>query len=375
MNLDIDNWKSFKVNKILTIYNGRGITTEEIELNPGNFTVVQSGEENNGVLGKISLNYCESMEYTYTEKPCLTVARSGSAGFVSFQKNGCVVGDSAKILLLDDEIASTEVYVFIQTILTANRFKYTYGRKVTETKYMNDIIDLPVKHNDDGSIYIDKDCKYTDEGYVPDWQFMEQYIKDLHYKPIKTDISNEQYEINIDEWKEFIFGNLIDEPYKGKCINKDDVVIAESENNSIHYITRTAEDNGCELNAQLSEVDPDYIEDGNAITIGDTTATCFYQEKQFITGDHMVVVRAPWLNKYNAMFIVGLLTREQYKYSYGRAYLKGRIKETIIKLPVKRDKSNNIIIDEEKKYSSDGYIPDWEFMEQYIKKLPYSDRL
>ncbi len=38
------------------------------------------------------------MGYTYTEKPCLTVARSGSAGFVSFQINGCAVGDSANIL-------------------------------------------------------------------------------------------------------------------------------------------------------------------------------------------------------------------------------------------------------------------------------------
>ena len=29
----------------------------------------------------------------------LTAARSGSAGFVSFQPNGCVVGDSAKVLI------------------------------------------------------------------------------------------------------------------------------------------------------------------------------------------------------------------------------------------------------------------------------------
>ena len=97
--------------------NGKGITKEEVEENEGLFKVVQSGETNNGVLGKIDLNYCKRMNYTFTEKPCLTVARSGSAGFVSFQINGCVVGDSAKILLLEDDIATTEHYLFLQTYL------------------------------------------------------------------------------------------------------------------------------------------------------------------------------------------------------------------------------------------------------------------
>lgn len=43
------------------------------------------------------------MKYTILERAYLTVARSGSAGFVSFQPDGCVVGDSAKILLLPEK--------------------------------------------------------------------------------------------------------------------------------------------------------------------------------------------------------------------------------------------------------------------------------
>lgn len=167
INLRADCWKPFKVSSILTILNGKGITTEEIEDNPGDFTVVQSGEENNGVLGKISLDYCKSVGYTYSEKECLTVARSGSAGFVSFQKFGCVVGDSAKILLLDEKVANTYVYLFVRTVLMANKYKYAYGRKVTENKYMDDYIELPAK----------------DElgEWVPDWEYMKNYIKSLPY--------------------------------------------------------------------------------------------------------------------------------------------------------------------------------------------------
>lgn len=179
--LDIENWKGFKVGKILTILNGSGITKEEIDENPGTFTVVQSGEENNGVLGMIDRSYCIRMNYTISDKPCLTVARSGSAGFVSFQDDGCVVGDSAKILLLPDDIATTPRYLFVQTVLLANRFKYAYGRKVTEEKYMSDVIVLPICRRRDGSPVIDKTKRFSEEGFLPDWEFMDDYIKSLPY--------------------------------------------------------------------------------------------------------------------------------------------------------------------------------------------------
>ena len=179
--LSIDQWEEFYVFKILKMYNGKGITKEEIGENPGKLNVVQSGEENNGLLGKIDIDYCRSMQYTMTEKSCLTVARTGSAGFVSFQVEGCVVGDSAKILVLEDNVAKKGVYLFIQTVLMANRFKYAYGRKVTEVKYLNDIIKLPIKRNKDMTPYIDETQHYSDKGYVPDWGYMDGYIKHLPY--------------------------------------------------------------------------------------------------------------------------------------------------------------------------------------------------
>ena len=179
--LDLNKWKEFVVGRLFVMLNGKGITQEEIAENEGDFTAIQSGEDNNGVIGKIDLNYCKQMNYTYTLKPCLTVARSGSAGYVAFQNNGCVVGDSAKILLLPDEVASVEHYLFLQTILTANRFKYTYGRKVTADKYLNDIINLPIKYNPNHTPFYDSSHRYSDAGYVPDWDFMEKYMKSLPY--------------------------------------------------------------------------------------------------------------------------------------------------------------------------------------------------
>lgn len=114
----------------------------------------------------IDYDYCKSKGYTISEDACLTVARSGSAGFVSFHPTGCVVGDSAKILKFKNcSVGNTYTYLFLRTVLMANKYKYTYGRKVTEDKYMTLNIMLPYK----------KDKK------EPDWTFMENYIKSLPY--------------------------------------------------------------------------------------------------------------------------------------------------------------------------------------------------
>ena len=49
---------------------------------------------------------------------------------------------------------------------------------------------------------------------------------------------------------------------------------------------------------------------------------------------------------------------EKYKYGYGRVVSKDRLKELYLYLPV--DKNKN---------------PDWEYMEAFIKSLPYSSNL
>lgn len=179
--------------------------------------------------------------------------------------------------------------------------------------------------------------------------------------------------MNLDtyNWKEFRFGDLISEIYKSKSINKDDLTTASCSQNSIRYITRTGVNNGCELLADISKIDCEYIQEGNAISIGDTTATCFYQSEKFITGDHMVIVRANWLNNIIAFYIITILNKEQYKYSYGRAFLMERIQNTIVKLPVLLNDDSTPFIDESKKYSKNGYVPDWDKMENYIKSLKY----
>lgn len=356
MNLEINQWKEFKLYAIFTIHNGKGITKEEIEENEGDFTVVQSGEENNGVLGKISREYCEMMDYTFCDEPCLTVARSGSAGYVSFQINGCVVGDSAKILLLDKSIASVELYVFLQTLLTANRFKYAYGRKVTESKYMNDVVKLPIQCDSNGTPLIDKTKKYSDEGYIPDWEWMKTYIKSLNYKPLTTKNKSDSVpNLNIEGWKEFRVGDFFD-IHPTKFI--EGVSAGDCVGFGVPLVVNSAENNGV---AGFCDLEP--TEKGGIITFSDTTEgnTFFYQDTPFIGFAHvqgMYPKTRVW-SKYELLFFSTMLMFDSRgKYSYGRKMRRDTISEILIKLPV--DATGE---------------PDWSFMEKYMKSLPYGDRL
>lgn len=339
MNLDISQWKPFKVSDVFLLYNGSGITKEEIECNQGDFPAIQSGEENNGCIGKIDKNYCKEMGYTYSDEPCLTVARTGSAGYVAYQPYGCVVGDSAKILILKDKkCKSPLVYLFLKTILMANQYKYTYGRKVTEEKYLSEIIMLPATLDN-----------------KPDWDFIEKYIKSLNHKPLSTanQEGGDSLTFDVDLWKEFCLGDIFD-IRKGKRLTSDDQTDGETP-----YIGAIDSNNGV-----ANYIGQEAIHEGNTISLSynGSVGEAFYQPKPFwATDDVNVLYFRPEnnvsFNKYIALFFCAVLRQEKYRYSYGRKWVLESMRTTKVKLP-----------------SKDGK-PDFKFMENYMRSLPYGDRI
>lgn len=161
------------------------------------------------------------------------------------------------------------------------------------------------------------------------------------------------------QWKGITIKSFCDWPYKATAYNAIELQLCPEDSiNTLPYITRTDVNNGCKSFVAKTDDIID-VEKANAITIGDTTATINYQEKDFICGDHMVVLRSTHFNKYVGLFIVTLLNKERFRYNYGRAFNKEIIANTELKLPVVPNTD----------------IPDWQFMEDYIKSLPYSANL
>lgn len=86
----------------------------------------------------------------------------------------------------------------------------------------------------------------------------------------------------------------------------------------------------------------------------------FYHDNKVWVSDNANVfyIRKWALNKYIAMFLITILKLEQFRFSYWMTWKKDRLVWFTIKLPIDKD-----------------WNPDWDFMENYIKSLPYSSSL
>lgn len=371
MDLNVQDWKDFKLSSIMTITNGKGITDNEIIENIGTLPAIQGGESDNGILGYIDESYCKENNYPIINENCLTVARVGTAGFVSFHDR-CVVGDKAKALtFIDKSIASVAKYMFMCSVLNQNRYKYSYGRGLVTDVYMSEILKLPIQHNPDGTPIIDADKTYSDEGYIPDWQFMEDYIKSLHSEPITTTrgVAAESLLLGVEKWKEFKLSDVFIAETGNTDITQElltddgEIVVSAGEGNT-GVIGR------CSVEAKIFPQ--------NTITL-DMFGFAFPRPYKYKMVTHARIfslsVKEHIMSRKQSIFMATMLNNSGYKYAYGRMCSWERVKNDTVSLPIQRDASGNPVIDPDKKYSDKGYIPDWDFMERYIDSLPYSDKI
>lgn len=103
------------------------------------------------------------------------------------------------------------------------------------------------------------------------------------------------------------------------------------------YIVRTGSCNGQKGFINESE---DYLNEGNTISFGQDTATMFYQEKPYFTGDKIKILTAKFdgFNKYNAWFFMSSMKKGFYSFSWGTSsFSVDIIKEQKLNLPVIND--------------------------------------
>lgn len=228
-------------------------------------------------------------------------------------------------------------------MLKANKYRYNYGRQANKT--------LP---------YIEVVLPVASDGR-PDWAWMDNFMAKYYQGPLKSNVQSPGLALPTDAWAEFRIGTLFDSITKAEAYSNDDLEFGNVlTDHVIPHVTRTDENNAVDsfvVNASFSG-----LERGNAIVIGDTTATISYQPEDFIAGDHIVVMRARWLNTYTGLFLVSILQKERFRYSYGRAFIKSSIADTRVMLPATIDAKGQ-------------KVPDWGWMEQYMKSLAYGDLL
>lgn len=347
MNLEINKWRRFYLGRLFTIKKGKRLTSADQE--EGENIYIGAIDSNNGVANHIGQQPIHSGN-------TISLSYNGSVGEAFYQPGPYWATDDVNALYPVFEGFNQYIGLFVVTVIRQEKYRFSYGRKWTLDNMKNSDILLPVLHNVDGSVYIDKQHRYSDDGYVPDWGFMENYIKSLHYKPLTTKNTVVQASaLNIDKWKEFKIGDLFDVELSKGDIKLDDMSVGdiplvssgETNNGVVGYIDKNGDGK--------AEIFSD-----NRITV-DMFCNVFYQDTPFYAVSHgRVNILNPkfGLTKNIGLFIATIIKQEQYKYSYGRAVYSNVIANMVIKLPVTREGT-----------------PDWQFMENYIKFLPYGDRL
>jgi restriction endonuclease S subunit len=180
-------------------------------------------------------------------------------------------------------------------------------------------------------------------GSVPRW-VKSTKLPDL--SKTKEPLINRSVPLDATDWQPFKLSSLF-EIKKGKRLTK-----ANMSRGKFPFIGSSDSHNG--MTALVSSA----IHEGNTITVcyNGSVAEAFYQPRSFWASDDVNVLypRGFQLNKYIGLFLASVIKQEKYRYNYGRKWHTERMKESVIKLPVKHS------------------TPDWEWMESFIKSMHYS---
>lgn len=164
-----------------------------------------------------------------------------------------------------------------------------------------------------------------------DFDFMESFIAELEAERIAEleaylkvsgldnyELSDEELKALRDydsmEWREYKLGELFEVKTYKKRFDANKVTLVSKGGSP--YVVRKSTENG--IKGFISE-DDSYLNEGNTISFGQDTATSFYQEQPYFTGDKIKILKPKFngFNKDNAQFFVSAITRSFSKFSWG----------------------------------------------------------
>ena len=283
---------------------------------PAEINFVSSQGDNNGVVSKVK----KIAGIKIYPAGVITVPLKGTVLAAHVQVEQCYVAHQIAVLSPLKSMTLQEK-LFYCTCIQHNAYRFSYGRQADKTLGE---MELP--------------------SVLPDWVYSHQI------KPLTTKNNSPTVHIEHDVWCEYQIGKLF-EIQKGKRLTKEDM-----EEGFDNYLGAIDNNNGIR-----QKINAEYLWKPNCISVNynGSVGEAFYQSEPFWASDDVnILYPKGWeLNKYIGLFIATVIKAERPKYNYGRKWKKEVMKKSVIKLPTKNGE------------------PDWQYMENYIKSLPYSDRI
>ncbi|MEV4098091.1 restriction endonuclease subunit S [Streptosporangium saharense] len=200
--------------------------------------------------------------------------------------------------------------------IKANRYRYNFGRQANRSLASLELPDA-----------------------VPEWVHQVEIPEFFDGQPVTP------VELDVVNWAPFRLDQLF-ELVRGRHVLK-----RLMEPGRTPYVSASAINNGI---SAMIDVPPDH--QGGLITISSngSVGEAFYQPDPFIASGDVTVLRPKLpLSEAASLFVCTLLYAEKFRWNYGRKWSIGRLKDSVVRLPV----------------SSDGQ-PDWDEAERFVKSLP-----
>lgn len=152
-------WKVFCIGEIYTIKSGCALTKDKMK--SGNLPFIGASANNNAVT-----NFVSNMNNS-VDKNVVSINFNGSVGEAFYHPYKALFSGDVKRLHLKNCKDNKYINLFIITMIKNQKNKYNYGYKFSESRMKRQYIKLPV-----------------DDAGNPDYEYMEQYIKNLEYNKI-----------------------------------------------------------------------------------------------------------------------------------------------------------------------------------------------
>ena len=325
-------WEEFLFPKIFSeIFIAK--SSDSNALSKGDIPFVGRSSVNNGFQGLYHVS-----ESKIVKKNCITVSMVGEPrAFYQPYDFTC----SQNILVLRNEILNKDISKFLISIINSYLISkgFGYGYPVGLNRVIKNKLMLPV--NSQGQ---------------PNWQFMEDYIKQEqkqqaqkiidYYERKLIELAGDVVGLDKVEWKTFRFTEVFQEIQRGKRLTK-----ANQTDGPKPYISSTSENNGVDAfigNGTGVRKFEDVLTLANSGSVGST----FYQQFEFVASDHVTALKSENADKYAYLFLSTLVKRLEEKYSFNREINDTRIKREKVILPA--DKEGN---------------PNFQYMSNFVKKL------
>lgn len=336
--IDTRQWQPYDLNKLFHIVLPKG-DIQEKKIDDGDIPLISAGKINNGIVKYVDKN--GDGISTIIDRNCITIDMFGKS-FYQEQPFYAVSHGRVNILVPKFEL-NKNIALFLCSVLDSFGNKYNFKEMCNKARLEKLKITIPINENNE-----------------PDFNKMEEYmiktkneVKENKKKLDAIIAVGGGHKINTSTWKEFNLKDLFEisgsKTTSKQTLNKIGI-------GKHPYITTQATVNG------VGGYFDFYTEQGDCLTIDSAVlGTCFYQQENFSASDHVEILRPKFeWNKYVALFLVNILnnTGRHYNYSYLLKRSQMQLKQETIPLPTTPD-----------------HQPDWQFMEEYVKSLPYGDKI